>query len=247
MGKFKSALVKAVLRYGVWALIGTAMGGFVLWVLDQELGNRIANFLDAHIAGLGMWIKANPVSSVVVAGVIFVAFCALMATQDEWIRKLSEFMREPDVASLAIIWTPGESVFVHPYTLPPDPTINLEFRICVVNTSQRTTLTGIRVRLQDLHPYELPCVPCGLRLMNNTKEPIIDRFDLHPQEEQFVSVFVQKPNASTFWFLHTTQGIPWTVPAQPYVMKIVASCGLARTEQRLELVKSGLQWEMKAV
>jgi len=154
---------------------------------------------------------------------------------------------EPDALRLRIVWKPGEPVFVHSYKLPPDPAINVEFRVCVVNTSTRTTLTDIRVRLQDLQPYELPCVPCGLRLMNNTKDPLIDRFDLHPGEEQFVSVFVQKPTAPLFWFLHTTPGIEWTVPAQPYSMRIVASCGQTRAEQGFEVIKNGLQWEMRVV
>jgi hypothetical protein len=245
MVDFRKALLKAIGRFGVFTFIVICVGGFVWWIVDQYAGNRVTDFLDRVL-----WLRVTqqPAAAAVIAGVLFVCLCAFIATRDEWIRKLAEFTREPDIASLKILWKPGESVFVHSYRMPPeDATLNVEFRVCVVNTSKRTTLTGIRVRLQELQPYELPCVPCGLRLMNNTKDPLIERFDLHPQEEQFVSLFVQKAGAASFWFLHTTPGIDWTVPAQQYAMTVVASCGPTRAEQRFEVVKNGLQWEMRTI
>jgi hypothetical protein len=247
MAAFGAALLRAIRRFGLTTFIVVVVVSFLFWIADQYAGNHVTDYLDSHSHRMVLWANANPVGAFAIIGFIFVMLCAFIATRDEWIRKLAESAGEPEIPTLQIIWKPGESVFVHSYELPPDRSINVEFRICVVNTSKSTTLTGIRVRLQDLRPYELPCVPCGLRLMNNTKEPLIDRFDLHPKEEQFVSVFVQKPNASDFWFLHTTPGIPWTAPAQAYVMRIVASCGPTRAEQGFEVTKNGLRWEMKAI
>ncbi len=250
MAEFFKAVRRAFAKHrtaGIILLVLAVVMAFALSLFEQWFQNVVMDLMGDHAHAVLSWMLSHPAGASVVIVAGFAALCLFIATRDEWIRKFAEFMREPDIASLNIIWHPGETVFVHHYKLPPDPIENTEFRVCVKNTSQRTTLRGIRVRLENLDPHNLPCAPCCLRLMNNTTPPLLERFDLDPDEDQFVTVFVQKPNASQLWFMHITPGIPWDVPAQPYSFDIVARSGPTRAKQRFHLFPNGPHWNMRAI
>jgi hypothetical protein len=213
------------------------------------MGNVILTFINSHGPDWLKWLASNPVVSVIGAGVLFVSSCALLATRDEWVRKLAEFKREPDIPTLAILWEPTEPEYRYEYTLPPDPTVNVHFRVCILNVS-KTSVSNIRVTLDALNPRELPCVPCRLRLMNNVlpAQTPIDTFSLNPGERQFIDVMAQAPNGSKFWIWHTVDPISVVVPAQRYALTILATSQNAPAVSRsFELVKDGLFWSMKAV
>jgi hypothetical protein len=253
MAEFFKAVLRAFRKHrtaGIIVLVLAIAMGFLFSLFEQWFQNLVMDLMGSHARAVSMWMLAHPAGASAVIVSIFTILCLFIATRDEVIRKYVEFVREPDIPVLEIIWKPGEHKFVHHYLLPPDPVVNVEFRFCVINMSKRTTLKDIRVRLQDLEPHELPCVPCGLRLMNDLpsdEESFIHRFDLHPGDEQFISFIVHKPKASYFWILHTTPRIPWAIPAQQYTMRIVASCESTRISQRFEMVKNGPQWDMRAI
>jgi hypothetical protein len=252
MSDFSAALARNARKYGLAGLgllCAFALFRFLWWLLDQALGDVFLTYVNSHGPDWLKWFAANPLSSVVGAGILFVAFCALAATRDEWIRKYVEFMREPDEPALDILWEPGKPIYYHSYPLPPDMVMNLQFRICVLNISKRAQITDIEVTLENLEPRELPCVPCHLRLMNDIptggRQPT-EKFSLNRDGKQFIDLMVQKPNAPNFWIWHTVLPIDVTVPAQRYTFTIaVTSKDAPRVARDFVIEKDGPMWGMR--
>lgn len=250
MADFLSALHRAILRYGVWALVLAVAIFIVVWALDQWAGDWAAKMLNSAFQTMWGWTLQSPVSAAIVYCAAFMVFCSIIATRDELLRKYVELVREPDTPALDLIWKPGERTYHYAYRVKDNPTVNIQYRICVVNVSKRTEVKAIKVRLEALDPHELTSVPCHFRLMNNLlphQEPI-EEFSLNIGERRFVDVMVQAPGWDKFWMLTTTTLVEETVPAQPYRFTVsVTSSNTPAITKNFAISKDTTYWAMKEV
>jgi hypothetical protein len=220
--------------------------GEFLRVILADWGSRVSGILSVPFTALAVFVKADYAKAIWSA----LAVTGWIATfYQVWAKERKE--RIAGVPALDIVWKPGENTYRHEYFLPPPGApLNIQFRICVVNRSETNKATNVRIRMEELSPPELPCVPCCLRLMNNIlpqQEPI-ESFSLNPGDHQFVDLLVQTPNGKEFWILHTVIPISVVVKAQPYTFKISATAENAPSKsRRFELVKDGTLWNMEAI
>lgn len=156
--------------------------------------------------------------------------------------------KSPSADALEIRWNPGEKTYDFRYVMP-EGNLNIQYRLCIVNVSGRH-LIDVNVKLQNLTPHELSCVPCDLQLMNDNPDPgapHITTFSLAPGGERFIDLLLQWPNSSTFWILHTVPKISRVVTAQAYSMTIKATAANASpVSQDFELTKNGSVWDLVA-
>jgi hypothetical protein len=221
VGKYLWALLR---RW--WALMSCAAFTIIGWyAAAHSKGNEWF--------GAVMWVAA--------------ALMFLVASFFAW---KEQYDKAEETASLDIVWKPGEEPYWYPYTLPPDPTEWLHFRVCIVNTGSRAQVDDVEVWLENLWPRTLACVPCHLRLMNNVlplQQPI-ERFSVSRDGYKFVDVMAQKKGVDRFWIWHTAAPNPETILAQRYTFTIFATSKNAkRAEHNFCLEKGEEWWEMKSI
>jgi hypothetical protein len=242
---FITELRRSIRKYGPLTLLFGVVLAVLFWTVDQWAGDWLVGVLNPQASEFWKWMKANPVGATIVFGVGFVAFCATVATRNEVVRKFAMYSRGLDEPQLEILWKEGETYQMY---YGKDNAV-LHYRICVVNRSEVHKISNVQVKLEALEPYELNCVPCLLRQMNDLPSdgvPYKESFDLKPNSAQFVDLLIQDPNETTFWILHTVRRISELVKKQAYRLTISATADHARPDvKRFELYKHGPYWQMK--
>jgi hypothetical protein len=160
---------------------------------------------------------------------------------------------DDDGVALEIRWEPGQTTYLHEYTLPPYLTLYTHFRICIVNQSKTQSATNVEVTLEELIPHEMDCVPCHLRLMHNKlvgdkPETPIDKFSLSPGARQFVDVMMQSPSSDSFSIWHTVLHQSVYIPKQAYEMRIVVTADkIQPVSQQFEIFRDGNLWNLRCM
>lgn len=224
---------------------------FIAWIRGAIV--LLATMLVKHWLGKDPIISWDLLAYVAAGSVIayIVAFAWNMATKTPFtlarrVIELESILEQQPRLSLS--WLPDDPIYRFLYSVE-EPHQNLMFRIKVENTSHRKSISGVRVRMVELNPPKLPCIPTCLRLMNDNILPYRERFSLNPGGHEFVDVIEQdRSDPEHLWIWHITAGIPVIVPAQPYTFTVTVDAENVEPETKhFDFFKDGIDWKLRMI
>jgi hypothetical protein len=156
------------------------------------------------------------------------------------VRLPESIVRQAVVEPITIDWNPGEFQFRHHFTLNGE---NLLFRVRVTNNSAQF-ISHAEVKLTDMQPPMLPCVPVRLMLMNEPQSPGI--FSLPANGgSQFIDVIQQNTaDMSILMLWHLAPGIERRIPAREYTFRITAYTESTNVSRTFRLLREGSGFTM---